>query len=52
MFARKLLLQNTENESIFLFGARQTGKSTLVKDEFPEARYYDLLKSVGKCGNP
>ena len=45
MFARKLLLQDIENESIFLFGARQTGKSTLVKEKFPQARYYDLLKS-------
>jgi len=45
MFTRKLLLENIENDSIFLFGARQTGKSTLVKKKFPEARYYDLLKS-------
>ena len=45
MFARKLLLKEIENESVFLFGARQTGKSTLVKDRFPEAKYYDLLKS-------
>jgi predicted AAA+ superfamily ATPase len=45
MFARKLLLQDVENESVFLFGARQTGKSTLVKEKFPQARYYDLLKS-------
>jgi len=45
MFARKLLLQDAENESIFLFGARQTGKSTLVKEMFPQAKYYDLLKS-------
>ena len=45
MFTRKLLMQYTENESVFLFGARQTGKTTLVKERFPEARYYDLLKS-------
>ena len=45
MFARKLLMQYAENESIFLFGARQTGKTTLVKEIFPDARYYDLLKS-------
>ena len=38
-------MQNIENESIFLFGARQTGKSTLVKDKFPDAKYFDLLKS-------
>jgi predicted AAA+ superfamily ATPase len=45
MFSRKLLMQNADNESIFLFGARQTGKTTLVRDIFPDARYYDLLKS-------
>ena len=45
MFTRKLLLENIENESIFLFGARQAGKSTLVKELFPNAKYYDLLKS-------
>ena len=45
MFARKLLLQELENDSVFLFGARQTGKSTLVKEKFPHAKYYDLLKS-------
>src|SRR3990172_5904388 len=27
----------------FLWGARQTGKSTLLKTLFPEARRYDLL---------
>jgi predicted AAA+ superfamily ATPase len=45
MFTRKLLLEDIENDSVFLFGARQTGKSTLIKEKFPEARYYDLLKS-------
>ncbi|MDR2971212.1 MAG: AAA family ATPase, partial [Bacteroidales bacterium] len=45
MFARKLLMQYAENESMFLFGARQTGKTTLIKEKFPNARYYDLLKS-------
>ena len=28
---------------MFLFGARQTGKSTLLKERFPGAVYYDLL---------
>lgn len=32
--------------SFFLFGARQTGKSTLLKETFPEARYIDLLDSI------
>ena len=44
MFARKLLMEYAENESVFLFGARQTGKTTFVKEKFPDAKYYDLLK--------
>lgn len=32
-------------ESCFLWGARQTGKSTLLKKLFPDAPYYDLLLS-------
>ena len=30
---------------MFLFGARQVGKSTLLKERFPDATFYDLLKS-------
>ena len=45
MFTRFLLIQDIENESVFLWGARQTGKSTLLKNLFPKARYFDLLKS-------
>jgi len=45
MFARFLYIQDAENESVFLWGARQTGKSTLLKNTFPNARYIDLLKS-------
>jgi predicted AAA+ superfamily ATPase len=45
MFTRLLLIQDIENESVFLWGARQTGKSTLLKNLFPKARYFDLLKS-------
>ena len=29
----------------FLWGSRQTGKSTLLKALFPQARFYDLLKT-------
>lgn len=39
---------NIEDEldtSIFLFGARQTGKSTFLRQRFPEAPYIDLLDS-------
>lgn len=31
------------DESIFLFGARQTGKSTFLRQKFPDAIYIDLL---------
>jgi len=34
-----------QQESAFLWGARQTGKSTLLKQLFPDALYYDLLLS-------
>lgn len=45
MLSRKLNLQEVENDSIFLWGARQTGKSTLLKALYPGIRYIDLLKS-------
>jgi len=45
MLARKINLQDAENDTIFLWGARQTGKSTLLKMLFPTVRYIDLLKS-------
>lgn len=32
-----------QHRSLFLFGPRQTGKSTLLKELFPQARYFDLL---------
>lgn len=45
MFTRFLKLDNIDNESLFLWGARQTGKSTLLKKLFPQAYYIDLLKA-------
>jgi len=45
MFRRILKLEETAEDSLFLWGARQTGKSTLLKTLFPDARRYDLLKS-------
>ena len=45
MIIRYFKMEDAETESIFFFGARQTGKTTLLKQLFPEARYYDLLKS-------
>jgi predicted AAA+ superfamily ATPase len=45
MYIRILKLEETAEDSLFLWGARQTGKSTLLKTLFPDARRYDLLKS-------
>ena len=45
MITRYLKLDDAKTESIFLWGARQTGKSTLLNSLFPEAKYYDLLKA-------
>lgn len=39
------MLINRGNESCFLWGARQTGKSTLLKNLFPVSPFYDLLLS-------
>lgn len=44
-FNRILLLEDIKTDSLFLWGARQTGKSTLLKTLFPDALYYDLLRS-------
>ncbi len=45
MYIRKQKFKGIGNESTFLWGARQTGKSTLLKKLFPEAPYFDLLLS-------
>lgn len=45
MYLRNLNLENDENDSVFLWGARQVGKTTLLKTLYPDARYYDLLQS-------
>jgi predicted AAA+ superfamily ATPase len=45
MYKRILNLPLSETETCFLWGPRQTGKSTLLKTLFPEARRYDLLLS-------
>ncbi|MBT3380779.1 MAG: ATP-binding protein [Lentisphaerae bacterium] len=46
MYNRKLNLDICEEESCFLWGPRQTGKSTLLRLCFPDARRYDLLLST------
>ena len=45
MYPRILSLTEIQDDSLFLWGARQTGKSTLLKALFPKARYYDLLNT-------
>ena len=46
MYRRVLDLRAlVEHRSLFLFGPRQTGKSTLVHHAFPDAAFYDLLEA-------
>lgn len=45
MYSRRQIFEGAENESLFLWGARQTGKSTLLKELFPNALWFDLLLS-------
>ena len=44
-FKRKLQLNLPRAQSAFLWGARNTGKSTYLKEHFPDAIYYDLLQT-------
>ncbi|EKD51059.1 MAG: hypothetical protein ACD_62C00357G0013 [uncultured bacterium] len=43
MYKRAQLFKNADNSSFFVFGARQTGKTTLFSQIYPEALRYDLL---------
>ena len=46
MFPRLIGLEELlRHSSLFLFGPRQTGKSTLLRALFPSARFYDLLEA-------
>ena len=45
MYHRIFDIENRLDEAMFLFGGRQTGKSTLLKERFPKAVYIDLLDS-------
>jgi predicted AAA+ superfamily ATPase len=44
-YKRTLKLPQDKSESFFLWGPRQSGKSTLLKLLYPEAVWIDLLKS-------
>jgi uncharacterized protein len=43
MFARYQQIDSNLKDSIFLFGARQTGKSTFLRAQFSKSIYIDLL---------
>ena len=43
MLDRIIHLDNELDSSIFLFGGRQTGKTTLLHQQFPNATFIDLL---------
>jgi len=43
MYSRKQTFEGLGKESAFLWGARQTGKTTLLKQLFPDSIYIDLL---------
>ena len=45
MIERILKINDVQEDSVFLFGARQTGKTTLLLKLFPNSRFYDLLES-------
>jgi len=43
MYTRKLQIKLPPKQSTFLWGARQTGKSSFLKAHYPQSIYYDLL---------
>jgi predicted AAA+ superfamily ATPase len=43
MYIRQQTFSQIGKESTFLWGARQTGKSTLLKALYPESTFFDLL---------
>jgi predicted AAA+ superfamily ATPase len=45
MFTRSLRLPAPGTETFFLWGPRQTGKTTLLRESYPEALWIDLLKA-------
>ena len=45
MINRILNLDNAYNDSTFVWGARQVGKTTLIRETHPNSVYYDLLQA-------
>ena len=48
MLNRIFQLSEETDSSIFLFGGRQTGKTTILHQQFPDAIYFDLLDTSVK----
>lgn len=45
MFTRSLQLPAAGSETLFLWGPRQTGKTTLLRQRYADSRWVDLLKA-------
>jgi predicted AAA+ superfamily ATPase len=45
MFKRSQIFKKSGEESFFLWGARQTGKSTLLKSVYSDSLWFDLLQT-------
>ncbi|MBI2068281.1 MAG: ATP-binding protein [Deltaproteobacteria bacterium] len=45
MYDRRLIIRLPRGQSAFLWGARQTGKSTYLESHFPKSLKYDFLQS-------
>lgn len=45
MYSRKLQIKLPARQSTFLWGARQTGKSSYLREHYPDSIYYDLLST-------
>lgn len=43
MYTRQLQMNLPPKQSAFLWGARQTGKSSFLRNHYPQAIFYDLL---------
>ena len=46
MYLHKLTLEDENNESVFLWGARQVGKTILLEQIYPQARLHLFRYSI------
>jgi len=45
-FKRELKIDIDGNNASFLWGPRKVGKTTILRQQFPNAKFYDLLNKV------